>query len=160
MNSLSNAVKTMIRACLPALLCILIAMAAPGCKKAPETVQPPPPGVPAVAAAWPAKRKTDRGNFTVTIQPEGGGITTNRHFSLDVLLEPGAGAGTPNSVLVDADMPSHGHGMNTKPETAPAGGNRYRASGMLFHMAGDWSIMVEISAGAAKERAFFPVSIE
>ena len=157
---LSTAVKNIIRACLPASLCILIAAAAPGCKKAAEPVQPSPPGTPAAAAVWPSKRKTDRGNFTVTIQPEGGGITRNRHFSLDVLLEPGAGAGSPDAVLVDADMPSHGHGMNTKPETAHEGGNRYRASGMLFHMTGDWSIMIEISAGAAKERAFFPVSIE
>jgi hypothetical protein len=57
-------------------------------------------------------------------------------------------------------MPSHGHGMNTKPETIHVDGQRYRANGMLFHMAGEWSIVVEISAGANTERAVFPVSIE
>ncbi|MGB8168608.1 MAG: FixH family protein, partial [Chthoniobacteraceae bacterium] len=114
----------------------------------------------AAVEKWPATRKTDGGNFTVTIQPSGGGITRNRHFSLGVLVEPGAGAAAPASVSVDADMPSHGHGMNTKPETVHEESQRYRADGMLFHMAGEWSIMVEISAGAAQERAFFPVSIE
>jgi hypothetical protein len=108
---------------------------------------------------WPATRKTDGGKFTVTIQPDGP-ITTNKHFALEVVIEPGAGASAPSGIVVDADMPSHGHGMNTKPETAHEGGSRYRTKGMLFHMEGDWSIMVEVSAGATKERAFFPVSIE
>jgi hypothetical protein len=152
-------VKANIRTHLPAFLCLLIAAAA-GCRKAPETGLLPPLETPATTAKWPAERKTDRGNFTVTIQPEDGGITRNQHFSLGVLVEPGAGAGTPASVSVDADMPSHGHGMNTKPETVHEGGQRYRANGMLFHMAGEWSIMVEISAGSTQERAFFPVSIE
>ncbi len=152
--------RTTFRACLPAFLSILIAATGAGCKKTSETAQLPPPGAPNAPAIWPAKRKTDGGNFTVTIQPEGGGITTNKHFSIGVVLEAGAGAGAPNSVAVDADMPSHGHGMNTKPETIHEGGNRYRANGMLFHMAGEWSIMVEVSAGTTKERAFFPVSIE
>lgn len=152
--------KTIVLSRLPALLCILIAAGAAGCKEAPEAIEAAPPGAPAAVTAWPAKRKTDRGNFTVTLQPEGGGIVTNRHFSLEVLVEPGAGAGAPASVWVDADMPDHGHGMNTKPETTHEGGQRYRTKGMLFHMMGEWSIVVEVSAGAAKERAFFPVLVE
>lgn len=152
--------QSIIRAHLPISLCLLIAATSAGCKKAPETSQLPPSGAPAATATWPAKGKTDRGNFTVTIQPEGGGITRNQHFSLGVIVEPNAGAATPASVSVDADMPSHGHGMNTKAETIHESGQRYRANGMLFHMAGEWSIMVEISAGGMQERAFFPVSIE
>jgi YtkA-like len=152
--------KLPIRACLPAFLCILIAAAGAGCEKASEPGRIPPPEAPAAAAAWPAKGKTDRGNFTVTIQPEGGGITRNKHFALEVLVEPAAGAGAPTGVVVDADMPSHGHGMNTKAETTHEEGPRYRARGMLFHMAGEWSIVVEVTAGAAQERAFFPVTIE
>jgi hypothetical protein len=160
MDSLPLALKTIARSHLSAMLCILIAAATAGCRKVPDATQPPPPATPSAAATWPAKRKTDRGNFTVTIQPEGGNIAVNKHFSLGVTVEPGPEAATPASVSVDADMPSHGHGMNTKPETIHEGGQRYRANGMLFHMEGDWSIVVEISAGATKERAAFPVSIE
>jgi hypothetical protein len=157
---LRQAMDTARRARLVCFLCIVITTVG-GCgKKSEPGLQVPPPAAPAAGVAWPAKRATDGGNFTVTIQPEAGGITRGSHFSLDVVVEPAAGAAVPDSVVVDADMPSHGHGMNTKPETAKVDGNRYRASGMLFHMAGDWSIMVEISAGATKERAFFPVSIE
>lgn len=96
----------------------------------------------------------------VTIRPESGSIVRNEHFSVEVLLEPGAGAGKPVSVLVDADMPAHRHGMNTKPEIVHEGGNRYRAKGMLFHMAGEWLITVEVSAGTTQERVSFPVLIE
>jgi hypothetical protein len=152
-------VKTIVRPLLPAFLGLLMTSVS-GCQKAPEAARFSPPATPAATATWPAKRQTDRGNFTVTIRPEGGAITRNQHCSLEVLVEPGTGAGSPASVSVEADMPSHGHGMNTKPETTPEGGHRYRARGMLFHMAGEWSIMVEVSAGAASERAFFPVSIE
>ncbi len=129
-----------------------------GCEKAPTPL--PAPGTPAAAAAWPAKRKTNRENFTVTIQPTGGRIVRNEHFSLEVVIEPGPGAGTPTSIVVDADMPSHRHGMNTQPETIHEGGQRYRTNGMLFHMAGEWSISVAITAGSGEERALFPVSIE
>jgi hypothetical protein len=160
MDSPTPPARTSTRAHLHAFLCILIAAGAAGCKKSSETHQPPPAGPRAAAASWPAKRKTDGGSYTVTIQPDGGSITENKHFSLIVLLEPAAQAGTPVSVSVDADMPSHGHGMNTKPETIDEGGGRYRANGMLFHMAGEWSIAVEVSTGATKETAFFPVSIE
>ena len=152
--------KNTIRTYLPAVLCILIAAADSSCKKTSDTVKVSLPNDPAAVTIWPARRKTDRGNFTVTIQPGGGSITRSQHFSLEVILEPSAEAGSPNSVLVDADMPSHGHGMNTKPEMTHEGGNRYRASGMLFHMAGEWSITVEISVGRTQERAYFPVSIE
>lgn len=151
--------KPIVRPLLSAFLAVLIAFAA-GCKEAPKSDSLPPTTAPAAAAIWPATRKTDGGHFTVTIQPEGGTITRNQHFSIEVLVEPGTGAAAPSSVTVDADMPSHGHGMNTKPETTPEGGPRYRAKGMLFHMAGEWSIMVEVAADAARERAFFPVSIE
>ncbi len=141
-------------------LCILITAGSAGCKKAQQAAQPPASAMPAAAVIWPAKCKTERGSFTVTIQPTGGGITLNKHFSLNITLTPDEGASVPTSVSATADMPSHGHGMNTAPETIHEGGQRYRANGMLFHMAGDWSIMVEITAGAKIERAFFPITIE
>jgi hypothetical protein len=139
----------------------MVAMDA-GCGKGRDPAQLPGPGAPAAAvpAAWPATRQTDRGNFGVTIRPEGGSITRNRHFSLEVVLKPGSGAGAPDGVLVDADMPAHRHGMNTKPEIVHEGGQSYRVNGMLFHMAGEWSITVVISVGKTEERAAFPVLVE
>ena len=142
----------LIRACLLACLSLPIM----SCRKPPAPPTPAPP----VSASWPATRKTERGNFTVTIQPRGGKIVRGEHFTLDIQVEPATGSGTPVSVVADADMPSHGHGMNTKAETIPESGPRYRADGMLFHMEGEWSISVAVSAGKGEERALFPVTIE
>jgi len=49
---------------------------------------------------------------------------------------------------VDATMPTHGHGMNYKPElgarVGTASGGRYRAEGLLFHMPGEWEWSIKI----------------
>ena len=64
------------------------------------------------------------------------------------------------SVLVDADMPAHKHGMNTKPETISKSSTSYRVDGMALHMAGDWVITVDVTRDGNTERATFPVSVE
>lgn len=145
-----------IRACL--LICL--SLTSVSCRKTPTAIPSPTPAPAPPTASWPATRQTEKGNFTVTIQPRGGRIVRGEHFTLEAVVEPAAGVGAPVSVVVDADMPSHGHGMNTTPETAKEGGSRYRADGMLFHMGGEWSISVAVSAGKGEERALFPVTIE
>lgn len=150
----------MMHALLLVSLGLALVAAGAGCDKTTGPTHLPDPGAPAARANWPATRLTDRGNFKVTINPEGGSIVRGRHFALDVHLLPGRVTGSPVSVVVDADMPSHGHGMNTKPETLAEGGHRYRVHGMLFHMAGEWSISVDITAGTTRDRVLFPVRIE
>lgn len=121
-------------------------------------------GTESTVATWPATVKTDRGNFQITIEPSEGPIERNQHFSLDVLIEStGENPLKEDGGLgfrLDADMPAHRHGMNTKPETTETGDHQYRVDGMLFHMAGDWAITVEISGESGKEQAVFPVYIE
>ncbi|MCW5748705.1 MAG: FixH family protein [Alphaproteobacteria bacterium] len=48
------------------------------------------------------------------------------------------------TILVDADMPAHRHGMNYRASVTTLGGGRYRAEGLLFHMPGDWRLTVEL----------------
>jgi len=57
-------------------------------------------------------------------------------------------------------MPAHGHGMNTQPEVVAGKEGDYRVDGMLFHMAGEWVITVEVGSQGKMERASFPVQIE
>ncbi len=156
----SDAVRRQLRIIAAKCACALPLLIAAGCKEGPAEKHEGHPEKPAAAVKWPAKRKTDRGNFTVTVQPEGGVIAKGRHFTLDVALEPGQGAAAVTAVAVDADMPAHRHGMNTKPQVTSAGEHRYRAAGMLFHMRGEWVISVEVTAGGAVERASFPVAAE
>jgi hypothetical protein len=115
---------------------------------------------PIASASWPATRTTDGGNFDVTINPEGDEILRNKHFALDLGLKAKDGDTSGITVAVDADMPAHRHGMNTKPEVSAIDGGTYRAEGMLFHMAGEWVIMVDVTRGDETERASFSVSVE
>lgn len=111
-------------------------------------------------SGWPSTRSTDQGNFDVSIQPEGGEIERNKHFSLDVTVTAKNGENGDIQVVVDADMPAHQHGMNTKPEIFASGATKYRVEGMVFHMSGDWVITVDVTRGGKTERASFPVSVE
>jgi hypothetical protein len=46
---------------------------------------------------------------------------------------------------VDALMPKHGHGMNYKANIEMQRDGLYEATGMLFHMSGQWQIRINLS---------------
>jgi hypothetical protein len=133
-----------------ALFCAL------GCKED-EKAQPSPP---TTNSDWPAKQTTDGGSYEVAVHPDGGEIVRNKHFGLDVTVKPTAGEIAEITVAVDADMPAHRHGMNTRPEISEISVGSYRVEGMLFHMGGDWVISVDVTSGDKTEHAAFPVSVE
>jgi hypothetical protein len=57
---------------------------------------------------------------------------------VDELPLPGA------TLLIDAWMPAHFHGMLRRPEVIDLGGGHYRAKGMLFHMRGHWQLRFDL----------------
>ena len=118
------------------------------------------PSASTASSVWPSTLPTDRGTFEVTVSPKGGKIERNKHFSLDVSLVAKTGDTKNVAIVVDADMPAHRHGMNTKPEITAEGPDHYRIDGMVFHMAGDWVITVDVVREGTTERASFPVSVE
>ena len=59
----------------------------------------------------------------------------------------------PKSVMVDAQMPDHGHGMNVAPTIVLEKSGECHAEGMLFHMSGRWEVDVDIDDGTTIERA-------
>jgi len=69
------------------------------------------------------------------------------HFAVEFAVCP-----APESVQVDAWMPAHRHGMNYAPSVEALGGGRYRAAGLLFHMAGEWEFVFLLRAGGATQR--------
>jgi hypothetical protein len=69
------------------------------------------------------------------------------HFALEFAVCP-----APEGVRVDATMPEHRHGMNYRPTVTAQGGGRYRAQGLMFHMAGRWELVFEVRTGGATER--------
>jgi hypothetical protein len=53
-------------------------------------------------------------------------------------------------VRVDATMPEHRHGMNYRPTLLSPGPGRWRAEGLLWHMAGRWEWTFEIEAAGGR----------
>lgn len=82
-------------------------------------------------------------------------LRVGEHFTLEFAVCP-----APEAVRVDAWMPVHRHGMNYKAIVTALGGERYRAEGLMFHMAGQWEFVFELRAGGATERLAHGVRIE
>lgn len=103
---------------------------------------------------------TALGNFVVRIAPSPDPIPLNEFFTVGVTV---TGASTPVradadvAVAVDATMPAHGHGMNTRPTVDRTGDTQHVARGLLFHMPGEWQIWVDVGPG--RERARFTVQV-
>lgn len=72
----------------------------------------------------------------------GAPIAVGRHFAIELQLCPA------DSTLrrVDATMPEHRHGMNYQPSLQALGGGRWRAEGLMFHMAGRWELRLDLVA--------------
>ena len=59
----------------------------------------------------------------------------------------------------DAEMPEHGHGMNLLPPTEEVEDGRFEADGFLFHMTGDWEIIIYVNGLDGSESIRFPVTL-
>lgn len=98
-------------------------------------------------------------SYSVTAKTADGTIPLNEPFVLDVTLAAKPGAAPIEAVQVNADMPAHGHGMNTKPRITALGGGKWRAEGMLFHMPGEWEVYVYVGEGQTMERIALPAKL-
>ena len=139
------------------LLIGVAVLASAGCKED----EPDASGPEAISSAeWPATETTDGGSFEVTVDPEPEKIVLYKHFALDVKVGAKDGESSGIAIVADADMPEHRHGMNTKPEVSEIEAGHFRVEGMLFHMAGQWVITVDVTRGEKTESAEFPVYME
>ena len=68
-----------------------------------------------------------------------------QHFSMQFRTCRGEQSLKPDSFKVDALMPKHGHGMNYKADIDIQRDGMVEATGMLFHMPGQWQIKVDLS---------------
>ena len=71
-------------------------------------------------------------------------LLAGKPFMLDIVVCSDQEARQPTRVAVDAEMPAHKHGMNYRAVVKPAGAQRYRAEGLLFHMPGRWRFLFEV----------------
>jgi hypothetical protein len=100
-----------------------------------------------LAIGTPREAVTRDGQYRVTWIPIGGFVPVNEHFELDVTVARADEARTPVSnaaVVVDCQMPDHGHGMLREPRSEALGDGRYKVRGMLLHMGGHWTVALNV----------------
>lgn len=117
-------------------------------------------------ADYTAERKTatDNGEFFVRYASTPDPIPTEQLFELEVWVYESSDMETTveaSSLDVEAEMPTHGHGMNTKPEVSSEGAGTFNIKGMKFHMPSDdqnpWVIRLTVEKGETTDVAKFKV---
>ncbi len=103
---------------------------------------------------------SDQGNYRVTYTPTPNPVPLNEHFEMVVGVQHAQDEASPIKIEIHADMPSHGHGINTEPSILDLGEGQFEVKGLLFHMKGDWELYVDIINGPLRERATFPLTLQ
>ena len=100
-------------------------------------------------ASWESQRGLYRVSFESSIDP----IEINRIHEWVLHIETVDGVDVEGaSVSLEGGMPEHDHGLPTRPRvTADLGAGRYRVQGLRFHMAGAWSIEIDINDGQRQD---------
>jgi hypothetical protein len=112
-----------------------------------------------------ANLRTEKGTYLVSWRPVPDPIPLSTLFVVETTVRD-AETGAPvedATVTVDARMPAHGHGMQTRPETDPGAcdggapptcrhpGGVYTTRGMNFHMPGEWALLVDVTRGGVTD---------
>ena len=92
---------------------------------------------------------------SVGVEFPNGGAPMNKHFSFV------ADVGTGELLYATADMPSHGHGINTQPEWRQLDDGRWQIDGMLLHMPGYWELMFDVRRpDGSTVQLIYPLTLE
>jgi hypothetical protein len=105
---------------------------------------------------------TEGGSFDVQLRTSPDPIKLNEYFELIVAVSVERVPDDANPVWVSAEarMPEHQHGMSTRPRRENAGDGRFVFKGMLFHMAGEWEIVLDVAKGRTREKASTRLRLE
>jgi hypothetical protein len=87
-------------------------------------------------------------------------LKVGRFFTLDVIACRTSGGDAVQTIVVDAQMPAHGHGMNYRPTTAESGPSRFRVSGLMLHMPGRWRLTVDLVQADRRTRLSHDIDLK
>lgn len=99
-------------------------------------------------------RTTQAGRYIVDMQLDPPMPELGQLFAIDAVVTRRDGLPLEvGSLALDARMPQHDHGMETKPQLLPGAcegdvcthpGGRYRTEGFKFHMVGEWTVTIDV----------------
>ena len=79
-------------------------------------------------------------------------LRVGQFFAAEVIACRAPGPGVVGEVVVDAQMPAHGHGMNYRPTATRVAPGRFRVTGLMLHMAGRWRLTFDLVQGDRRTR--------
>lgn len=74
-------------------------------------------------------------------------LKVGQFFAVEVVVCRTPGTDAVRAVLVDAQMPAHGHGMNYRPTMTEIEPGHFRVSGLMLHMPGKWRMTFDLLQG-------------
>jgi len=106
--------------------------------------------------------KSENGHFTLLAAPLDGEYPIGDYHVWTLELSDANGDPINEAVInIDGGMKAHGHGLPTQPEvTRNLGDGRYLVEGMMFNMAGKWTLEFEIRTPAALDHAIFNIDLK
>jgi hypothetical protein len=79
-------------------------------------------------------------------------LKVGRFFAAEVIACRAPDLGSVRSIVLDAQMPAHGHGMNYRPVVAETAPGRFRVTGLMLHMPGTWRLTFDLLQGDRRTR--------
>jgi hypothetical protein len=92
-----------------------------------------------------ARRSVHAEGLTLAFAPQPAPVRIGQHFAVEIEVCVADGAAKPTAITVDAEMPAHRHGMNYRPRIEAQSPGRWRASGLMFHMPGQWRYRFDLT---------------
>ena len=86
-------------------------------------------------------------------------IKVGELFSLQAQVCPQDGVSV-TGLKVDAGMTAHKHGMNYQPRVSSTGPGTYTATGLMFHMPGQWQFTFDLETPTGRERILVDYAVE
>lgn len=114
-----------------------------------------PAGVLADDCSNGCRAQSREGHFRVVASPVPERIPLREHHDWTVEVQDANGKPVElNGMTVSGGMPGHGHGLPSQPKVAEYLGNgRYRLTGVLFNMHGDWTLRFHLARQGAQDIA-------
>lgn len=105
-------------------------------------------------------RRAESASYAVAYRLSPAKPGVSRHFAVELVVCPKAGAPAAEALKLDARMPAHGHGMNYAAKVSALGGGRFQADGLMFHMPGRWELVFDIVAGQSTGRVTHAIDFQ
>ncbi|WP_166260726.1 FixH family protein [Marinobacter salicampi] len=102
------------------------------------------------------------GGFQVTARPALERLPLRRHHDWIVVVQDGDGNPVKlNGLSVSGGMQGHGHGLPSQPKvTEYLGEGRYRITGFLFNMHGEWTLRFHLATPDIQDVADLTLTLD